>query len=118
MTADTITPKKPRFRVPAAALPDPEQLDLPGIPAPSIEDAPLPMPEGAGAPPVDAAENATPYRIFVSYIVGKDKFNAQILSTPFDDVDSVRALEAIASALTRIHEGKRITLLFFRSIER
>lgn len=119
MIADTTSVKKPRVRVPAVQLPPmPEQIDMPGSPAHSVEDAPLPMPEGAGAPPAAAAEDATPYRIFVSYIVGKDKFNAQILSTPFEDVDSVGALEAIASALTRIHEGKRITLLFFRAIER
>lgn len=121
MTADTTATKKPRLRVPAVQLPPaPEQINLPGIPAAptSVEDAPLPMPEGAGAPPAAAAEDVTPYRIFVSYIVGKEKFNAQILSTPFEDVDSVGALEAIASALTRVHEGKRITLLFFRAIER
>jgi hypothetical protein len=59
----------------------------------------------------------TPFRIFVSYVIGKDKFDARVLSTPFEDIDNVHHFAAVAQALGTMHAGKRITILNWRQLE-
>ena len=85
-----------------------------------VEDAPLPMPESAGAPPPPAdqeADTSSPFRIFVSYVVGKDKYHSLVLNTPFEEIDSVETYSAVLNALGGMHGGKRITPIFFKSFE-
>ena len=58
-----------------------------------------------------------PYNIFVSYVVGKDKFNSTILNTAFEEVDSIDKVSGVINHLTQQHDGKKITLINFQSLE-
>ncbi|WP_353640768.1 hypothetical protein [Mesorhizobium sp. WSM2239] len=75
----------------------------------ATENLPIEIPE--------QPKQESPYRIFVSYIVGKDKFHNEVLNTPFEDIDTSSRYAATVNALKRMHDGKRITLLFFKSFE-
>lgn len=78
-------------------------------------NAPLPIPEDAGVPVEQKVE--APYRIFVCFVVGKDKFHHTILNTPMEDIDTAEGLVAVERALMQMQHGKRITIVNWRALE-
>jgi hypothetical protein len=76
----------------------------------ALATAPLPIPEGAGQ------ASSPQHALFVSYQAGT-KITSRTILTPFEDITTQQQVAGVMKALSDMHGGKTISLIFWKALE-